>query len=162
MILTFQLLLNCKKYIRCHLQKHFVFFNHLENCVRFVLHLMCFFATGFHQTSDEHNFLSVLYKSEIFCKAVFIYFYYNIHVYFKLLYTCTNMTLSTHDQNLTIICSFFQIMYMYLISFVNFFFFAKNVFFSVLAVEGPLSLLSALECKILEINFYYCPNHDFF
>lgn len=62
------------------------------------------------------------------------------------------MTLSTHDQNLTIICSFFQIMYMYLISFVNFFFFAKNVFFSVLAVEGPLSLLSALECKILEIN----------
>lgn len=57
---------------------------------------------------------------------------------------------------------FFQIMYMYLISSVNFLFFAKNVFFSVLAVEGPLSLLSALECKILEINFYYCPNHDFF
>lgn len=57
---------------------------------------------------------------------------------------------------------FFQIMFMYLISSVNFFFFAKNVFFSVLAVEGPLSLLSALECKILEINFYYCPNHDFF
>lgn len=41
-------------------------------------------------------------------------------------------------------------------------FFAKNVFFSILAVEGPLSLLSALECKILEINFYYRPNHDFF
>lgn len=57
---------------------------------------------------------------------------------------------------------FFQIMYMYLISSVNFLFFAKNIFFSILAVEGPLSLLSALECKILEINFYYRTNHDFF
>lgn len=81
---------------------------------------------------------------------------YCIHV------TCTNMTLSTHDQNLTIICSFFS-NYVHVFNFIcKFLFFAKNVFFSVLAVEGPLSLLSALECKILEINFYYCPNHDFF
>lgn len=72
------------------------------------------------------------------------------------------MTLSTHDQNLTIICSFFS-NYVPVFNFIcKFLFFAKNVFFSVLAVEGPLSLLSALECKILEINFYYCPNHDFF
>lgn len=81
---------------------------------------------------------------------------YCIHV------TCTNMTLSTHDQNLTIICSFFS-NFVHVFNFIyKFPFFAKNVFFSILAVEGPLSLLSALECKILEINFYYCPNHDFF
>lgn len=137
MILTFQLLLNCEKMYKVPFTKTFCFFfNHLENCVRFVLHLMCFFATGFHQTSDEHNFLSVLYKSEIFCKAVFIYFYYNIHVYFKLLYTCTNMTLSTHDQNLTIICSFFQILYMYLISSINFLFFLRMYFSRFLQQKG--------------------------
>lgn len=95
-------------------------------------------------------FLSIFIK-------IYLFIDYCIHV------TFTNMTLSTHDQNLTIICSFFFSNYVHVFNFIyKFPFFAKNVFFSILAVEGPLSLLSALECKILEINFYYCPNHDFF
>lgn len=110
-------------------------------------------------TTSSRYCINQKYSVKLFLSifiTIYMFIDYCIHV------TCTNMTLSTHDQNLTIICSFFS-NFVHVFNFIyKFPFFAKNVFFSILAVEGPLSLLSALECKILEINFYYCPNHDFF
>lgn len=120
------------------------FFNHSENCVRFVLHLMCFFLPLVSTRLLMSTTSSRYCINQKYSVKLFLYIFL-LHVY-QLLYT--NMTPSHMIKILQLFALFFQIMYMYLILIVcRFLYFTRNVFFLGSYSRGTLSFLSALACK---------------